>query len=693
MNKTNTTNLDPVLARVLARAFESTCAEMGSAMIRTAISAVFVEGRDFSCALLDPGAELVASANYDPSHLSAMALTGEYVLMQFDWEQLDEGDVVIVNDPYRGGGHLPDICVIRPVYAQGEMLGLAINRGHHIDVGGMSVAGFPGTAKSIYQEGVRIPPVKWFEAGTERPQVMDMILMNVRFPQEQLGDFRGQLASCITAEQRIRDLVERHGLDAVRSAMEETKAHSERLMRRAISDIPDGDYRFTDVMDDDGITRDAYRIAVNLRVEGDGVEVDFEGTSAQAKGPVNSSYGNTVGSVFNAFMHTFGAEIPFNHGSFRPISFDVPRGSMLNPIPPAPVFGGVTETSIRVIDCVFGALAEAVPDRVAAGCYGTCINVAGGGWDEKRNSQFGVYLFQEGGWGGTSWRDGWSSVPNPTSNFSDYPAEVIESTMPLRCVEFSLNEDSAGPGYNRGGFGTKRVYELLAESSEWNALGDRFRNPPHGTRGGEPGHPASLHVIKAGERTESPFDERFGLVSPSKFAGVKLAVHDRIVMSTGGGGGYGDPFAREPARVLADVREGLVSIERAAESYGVSVVDSGGTLEVDEKETERLRAVEHETPTRELPTDCVPASVPSGQEAEELRRVREIVERVRSGFDADNCPACREVDGFRQPCPFHHPFAAEFWEALALEQWANRNGLNLATREGSRTIPARETSG
>lgn len=674
------TELDPVLARVLARAFESTCAEMGSAMIRTAISAVFVEGRDFSCAVLDHRAELVASANYDPSHLSAMALTGEYVLMQYDWEQLEEGDVVIVNDPYRGGGHLPDICVIRPIYAEGEMLGLAINRGHHIDVGGMSVAGFPGTAKSIYQEGVRIPPVKWFEAGVERPQVMDLILMNVRFPREQLGDFRGQLASCITAEQRIRDLVERHGLDAVREAMQETKRHSERLMRQAIREIPDGVYQFTDVMDDDGVGNGPYRIVVGLEVDGDGVLVDFEGTSAQADGPINSSYGNTVGSVFNAFMHTFGSEIPFNHGSFRPIGFNVPRGSMLNPIPPAPVFGGVTETSIRIIDGVFGALAEAVPDHVAAGCYGTCINVAGGGWDERRSRQFGVYFFQEGGWGGTSWRDGWSSVPNPTSNYSDYPAEVIELTMPLRCVEFSLNQDSAGPGYNRGGLGTKRVYEVLADGCEFNALGDRFKVPPHGTQGGDAGRAAFLHVIPADSEGEYPFDERFDLDSPSKFAGVKLGHRDRFVMSTGGGGGYGDPFTREPERVLADVREGLVSVKRAADSYGVGIVERDGSLVVDEEATDRLRSVEHLTPARRIPADYVPASVPSGREAEDVRRARELVERVRSEYTADECPACGEIDGVRLDCPFHHPFAAEFWEARALEQWAARNGLTLSTR-------------
>lgn len=677
--------LDPVLARVLGRSFESICSEMGSAMIRTAISAVFVEGRDFSCAILDDRAELVAAANFDPSHLSAMALTGEYAMMDLGWDDLDEGDVLIVNDPYRGGGHLPDICVVRPIFAEGELLGLAMNRGHHIDVGGMSVAGFPGTARSIHQEGVRIPPVKWFEGGKERRQVMDLILLNVRFPREQLGDFRGQLASCITAEQRIRDLVERYGLDTIKRAMQETKDHSETLMREAIRDIADGDYAFQDVMDDDGVGGGPYLIDVKLNVREDEVTVDFGGSSGQASGPVNSSYGNTVGSVFNAFMHTFGSDIPFNHGSFRPIGFEIPRGCFLNPIPPAPVFGGGTETSIRIIDAVFGALAKAAPDRVAAGCYGTCINVAGGGWDDDRDQQFGVYFFQEGGWGATAWRDGWTSVPNPTSNFNDYPAEVVESTLPLRCVEFTLNEDSGGPGRYRGGLGTRRTYEILADECDVNALGDRFLVPPHGLEGGMPGMKARLLYGKAGSGEQVPFNEAFELASPSKMASVHMERGDTFSMRTGGGGGYGNPFDREPQAVLDDVREGLVSTGQAVDAYGVIVrAEADGPVLDEEATLERRRT----KPVIESQGDfgvTVPAGVSGGQPVEEMRRVERLSSRVLAKVGPDPCETRCPLAGDPVRCPYHHPFALQFWDAQSLEGWSSRHCLIASERAEERS--------
>lgn len=690
-------DLDPILARVLSRAFESTCTEMGSAMIRTAVSAVFVEGRDFSCALLDDQAELVAAANYDPSHLSAMSLTAEYALMELGWENLQEGDVIVVNDPYRGGGHLPDICVIRPIYANGVRLGLAINRGHHIDVGGMSVAGFPGTARSVHQEGVRIPPVKWFEGGVEREQVMDLVLLNVRFPRAQLGDFRGQLASCITAEERIRELVDRHGLETVRAAMQETKDYSEKLMRHAIEQIPDGSYRFSDVMDDDGVGNGPYRINVEIRVNGSDAVVDFSGTSRQAMGPVNSSYGNTVGSVFNAFMHTFGDEIPFNQGCFRPVGFRVPRGSLLNPIPPAPVFGGVTETSIRIIDSVFGALAKAVPEKVAAGCYGTCINVAGGGWDEDRGEEFGVYFFQEGGYGATSWRDGWTSVPNPTSNFNDYPAEVVESTLPILVREIALNEDSGGPGRHRGGLGTRRTYELLADSCDLNALGDRFKFPPWGLEGGQPGRPATLLIQRTGSDEWRRFDEDQPIESPSKFSGVTLYEGDKFSMQTGGGGGYGDPFEREPERVLADVIAGLISAEQARESYGVVIKVAGvGNLptesrfSIDVTETERLRTGGRNPQTLVAP-EAVPPGEPEGQAARNAHRASSLFERVRQQIADDPCRTICEKQGDPIRCPFHHRFAADFWDADSIERWAARNCHIV--REGRRSSSSEKKAG
>jgi N-methylhydantoinase B/oxoprolinase/acetone carboxylase alpha subunit len=672
--------LDAVLARVLARAFSSICAEMGHATIRTAVSAVFVEGRDFSCALLDPRAELVAAANFDPSHLSAMPLTAEYALMELGHEELREGDVIVVNDPYRGGGHLTDIAVLRPVFAGGELLGLAMNRGHHIDVGGMAVAGFPGTARSIFQEGLRIPPVKWFEGGVERRQVMDLILLNVRFPQAQLGDFQAQLASCVAAEQRMRALVDRYGLETTRAAMQEAKDHSERLMRHAIAAIPDGAYRFADLVDDDGVGGGPYRIAVELRVEGDDATIDFAGTSAQAEGPINSSYGNTVGSCFNAFLHAFGAGIDFNGGCFKPIRFAVPRGSFLNPVPPAPVFGGVTEVSIRVIDAISGALAQAVPGSVAAASYGTCLNVAGGGFDAVRGRDFGFYFFQEGGWGATAWRDGWTSVPNPTSNFNDFPVEVLEEELPLRCLEVALHEGSGGAGRYRGGLGTRRAYELLADGCELNALGERFTVAPYGLAGGAAGRPNALLHARAGEQALRPFAEAFAIRSPSKFAALPLRRGDRFALVTGGGGGYGDPLARPPADVAADVGDGLVSTTEARELYGVVLTAHGV---VDAAATAALRATPRAAAPPAPAPEVVPPPAAEGRAAEDAAAAARLATAIRARIGDDPCRTTCPKRGDRIRCPFHHPFALDFWDAAGLERWALRHcPIARALREG-----------
>lgn len=665
--------MDPILQRVLSRAFESVCDEMGSAMIRTAVSAVFVEARDFSCAILDDRAELVAAANFDPSHLSAMPLTAEYALMELGWENLSEGDVIVVNDAYRGGGHLTDICVIRPIFVEGELFGLAMNRGHHIDVGGMAVSGFPGTARSIFHEGIRIPPVKWFEAGEERRQVMDLILLNVRFPRQQLGDFRGQLSSCITAERRIAELVRRHGAATIREAMAATKDHSERLMRAAIAEIPNGTYRFSDVMDDDGVGNGPYEINVAITIDGDEAAVDFAGTSHQAEGPINSSYGNTVGSVFNSFLHVLGGELSFNQGCFRPLRFSIPRGCFLNPIPPAPVFGGVTETSIRVIDAVSGALAEVVPDKVSAGSYGTCMNVAGGGWDPRRSQDFGFYFFQEGGWGATSWRDGWTSVPNPTSNFNDYPAETIESDLPLRCVEVSLNENSAGPGERRGGFGTRRTYEVLADECELSAVCERFIVRPHGLQGGQAGAGNQLLIRRSDDDRFRSFDDAFGTVSPSKFASLRLRRGDRFSMITGGGGGHGPPVARPPAAVAKDVRLRLIDVESARREYGV-VVDEAGV--VDSSATEEARENFTAGSVRSERDPCIVSPVANvGREAEDVARVERIFTSVRTRIDEHPCMTACPKQGDPVRCPFFHDFADHFWDSNSVEAWSSRNCL------------------
>jgi len=672
--------LDPITERVIVNAFHSMCEEMGHTMIRTANSSVFVEGRDFSCALVDANAELVASANFDPSHLSAMALTVEYTMLYFGRDAIREGDVFLVNDPFRGGGHLPDITLIRPVFKDRALLGFAVNRAHHIDIGGMAVAGFPGTARSMFQEGLRIPPVRWYAEGVENRDVMEIIALNVRFPKDQVGDFLAQLASTQIAEQRLLKLAEKYGVDTVVASMNASKDHSERLMRAIFRELPDGEYSFDEFMEDDGVSDRPYRIHVTLTVEGDEVTVDYTGTSPQAEGPINSSYGNTLSSTFNAMLQLVGPEVRFNDGCFRPIKVVAPRGCLLNPTPPAPCFGGVTEGSIRIIDAVLGALAPIAPHRVGAGSYGTCVNFSGGGFDVERGQDFGFYFFCEGGWGASAWRDGWNCTPNPTSNFNDYSVEWIESTLPLIYKEARLNTDSGGPGRWRGGVGTVRTIELTCDNVEINGLGERMIVPPFGIAEGYAGGCSGLRVAFAGREKWQTIVEAYGAVSPSKFNGYHAGKGDRFQIITGGGGGCGRPIDRPPGCVVEDVRDGFVSRRCAKTIYGVVLHDAkDGSLTHDPGKTSKLRE-EMRAEDTQIGDDydlifqsamdrSVSGRVDDRIEAE-IERVNEILAMPRQAFSPEDAAA---KAGKSLDSPFFNERAMRFWDSYSLERWLSRH--------------------
>jgi len=680
-------HVDHVTQRVITNGFRSICEEMGHTMIRTANSSLFVEGRDFSCAIVDPEAELIAAANFDPSHLSAMALTVEFTIIYFGFDNVRPGDIYLVNDPYRGGGHLPDITLIRPIFVGDTLLGFAVNRAHHLDIGGMAVAGFPGTAHSIYQEGLRIPPVRWFAEGIENRDVIEMITLNMRFPKDQFGDFQAQLASTGTAERRLLKLAERYGANVVRACMEEAKDHSEELMRAVLRSIPDGCYSFTEFLDDDGATDQPYKIEVAVTISGDNVCVDYTGTSPQAIGPINSSYGNTLSSTFNAMLQLLGPEVPFNNGCFRPIEVLAPRGCLLNPAPPAPCFGGVTEVSIRIIDAILGALAPVTRDLAGAGSYGTCINFSGGGFDSERGESFGFYFFIEGGWGACAWRDGWNCTPNPTSNYNDYPVEWIETTLPIRYREVRLNTDSGGPGRCRGGVGTVRTIEVIAESIEINSLGERFIVPPFGLEGGDPGACNGVYMRTGSEGRWETVREALGTASASKFYGVTAGYGTWFRMVSGGGGGFGSALERPPESVVDDVVLGLVSRTGACRDYGVLIVErEDGRIDYDEAETEKLRAVMlgAARPRQEERTGIVARILqrtgeitltPQAQAEVTAveRRLREIQGVLQSAENLD--PTAPKGRSLR--IPFLNDRALKYWDADSIDRWIARHGFQM----------------
>lgn len=665
---------DLVTTAVVGGYLESTCREMGLALTRNAISPIFIEGQDFSCAVLDPDRELVAAANFDPSHLCSMAYAADWAVLDLGPEAISPGDVVICNDPYRGGTHLPDVTMFSPVVVEGGLVAYVVTRAHHLDVGGMSPGSIPSGARDVAAEGIRIPPLKWQQGGRENPDVVEMILANVRLPEVQLSDFRAQVASLRAGEERVRHLCERYGAATVIDAMARLQDQSEAAMRSFIASIPDGKYSFTDYMDGDGNTPYRYAIRVEVTIDGDSATVDFQGSSEQAEGAINLPFAMTASSVFNAFLQLAGKDIPFNHGCFRPIRFRAPRGSIVNAQPLAPVFGCTTDTPLRVIDAITGALAEALPDRVIAGSYGTCNCLAGSGTG-RNGEPFLFWFFYEGGWGAASWRDGWNATPNQSANFRDYPVEIIESIYPLRCERVGLLPDSGGAGRSRGGLGTVHAFTFLARTV-LSGFGDRHEIRPYGLRGGLPGAGSRFLFRRAGSEAWVGIERLTG--HPSKFSGLVAEEGDSIMVVNGGGGGYGEPSARDPEALARDVREGLVSPEAAARDHGVTL---GGPP-----------VVEHGPTAGSIPPAGPALSCHSSPR--EIGQVRpsapadELAQRARVALDEVGAGYCRSRCALRadpKRCPYYHPEALEFWPVAALRRWTARNcpiGERLLSRMG-----------
>jgi N-methylhydantoinase B/oxoprolinase/acetone carboxylase alpha subunit len=616
---------------------------MGHALTRNAISPIFIEGQDFSCAILDSKRELVAAANFDPSHLCSMPYSVDWAVLELGQDAIGPTDVVISNDPYRGGTHLPDVTMFSPVFIQSRLIGYAVTRAHHLDIGGMSPGSIPGGARDVFAEGLRIPPLKWAAHGDENQEVINFILSNVRLPEVELSDLRAQVASLLVGVERIQSLCDRYGVASVLGAMDGIKDISEEQMRQFIRVIPDGSYKFVDYMDGDGNTDFRYALHVTLDVRGDAVKIDFNGTSKQAEGAINLPFAMTASSVYNAFLQLAGRDIPFNHGCFRPIGFHAPRGTMVNAQPPAPTFGCTTDTPLRVIDAVVGALAGAIPDRVIAGSYGTCNCVAGAG-STAEGEPFLYWFFYEGGYGASASRDGWNATPNQSANFRDYPVEIIERTYPLRCDAVGLLPDSGGPGEHRGGLGTVHEFTFLAPTL-LSGFGDRHKIRPYGLEGGLPGQGNRFLFRRAGSDRWLGIEELAG--HPSKFSGFVAAKGDSIRILTGGGGGFGDPSRRDPRAVERDLAEGLTTTwpGPAAEHVGAD-----------------------------------PQVLDAFSAVESLGRVRptaaadDLSERVRGVFASIGEETCRSacpLQADAQRCPYHHAEALLFWPRWILQRWTD----------------------
>jgi N-methylhydantoinase B len=531
------------------------------------------ERRDCSCALFDAEGELVAQAENIPVHLGAMPFSVAAALDAFPPAALDPGDAVLLNDPFRGGAHLPDLTLVTPVFADGAdedaaPLAFVANRAHHADVGGSRAGGVAADSTEIYQEGLRIPPVKLYRGGEPNDAVFDTVLANVRTPDERRGDLRAQVAANETGAERYRELHDRYG-DALPEVTAAIQDYAERRTRAEIRDLPDGTYEFADALDDDGRGTEDVRVAAAVTVDGDAVTVDFEGTDPQTPGPVNAVFAVTASATYYAVRCVTDPDVPPNAGAYRPVEVRAPEGTVVNPDPPAAVVGGNLETSQRVTDVVLGALAECAPERVAAAGQGTMNNVTFGGTDPREGVGDGdggrPWAFYETGGGGAGAHaagDGMDGVHVHMSNTLNTPVEVLETAYPLRVRRYALRPDSGGAGEHRGGLGLRRDVAVRGDTA-FSLLADRHRHAPYGLAGGADGATGAAFLLPGGDGDVDADGERL----PPKTT-LELSPGDLVSIRSPGGGGYGAPEDRAAAAIERDLRLGKLSAAAARERYG-----------------------------------------------------------------------------------------------------------------------------
>ena len=494
--------------------------EMGAVLRKTSYSANIKERRDYSCAVYDAAGETVAMGDHMPVHLGAMPLSVRAAMEAF---KLQPGDIALVNDPFQGGTHLPDITAVSPVYCgTAEPAFYLANRAHHADVGGMSPGSMP-LAREIFQEGIRIPPILIQRSGTLDRDLLRLLLANVRTPEEREGDLLAQFASLYRGEMRLLELVERSGLKKVQSRMVALQDYSERMMRAALRSLPRGVYRFEDSLDGDGIRAGRVRIRVKVTLDRDRATVDFTGSDPQAEGPVNANYAVTLAAVMYVFRCLIPEDVPFTAGILRPIRVIAPQGSVVNAVAPSAMAAGNVETSQRITDTLLGALAQAVPDRIPAASSGTMNNLSFGG------AGFAYYETIAGGMGASANAAGLSACHTHMTNSWNTPVEAFEHQYPLRIEGYRVRKGSGGAGRHRGGDGIVREFRFLAPA-EVTLIADRRERGPWGLAGGAPGRPGRDQLVHNGKTRNIPAKVRFD-ANPG----------DLLRIETPGGGGWGKP--------------------------------------------------------------------------------------------------------------------------------------------------------
>lgn len=529
---------DPIRLEVFKHLFAAIAEEMGVVLRKASYSPNIKERRDFSCAVFDKYGRMISQAAHIPVHLGSMPMSVAAAVDHFP--DLSPGDIIILNDPFQGGTHLPDITLVTPVFidlkitekesqnVESQLIGFVASRAHHADVGGMTPGSMP-VARELYQEGLIIPPIKLAEGGRLNRSLVDLILANVRTPGERLGDLEAQIAANQRGANRLVELVNRHGMKTVIQYMDALLAYTERMTRRLLEGLPDGRYEFMDALDDDGVEEQPVPIHVTITIEGDHAKVDFSGSAPQQKGSLNAVYAITLSAVYYVFRSLMEIDVPNNAGCLVPIHVVAPEGSVVNARFPAPVAGGNVETSQRIVDVLFGALAQAFPERVPAASQGTMNNLTIGGWDPEKGKSFTYYETIGGGMGAGPDADGSSAIHSHMTNTLNTPVEALEYAYPLQIVCYEIRRGSGGDGRFQGGDGIRRDVRLLT-AAQATLITERRRFAPYGLKGGSPGVCGQNLLLRDGAASPLPGKGTFDLKKG-----------DILSIQTPGGGGYGNP--------------------------------------------------------------------------------------------------------------------------------------------------------
>ena len=569
--------VDPITFEVITSSFINITDLMGDTLKRVSRSPIIYDSIDFSNALLDDKCELFAQTNNCPVHLGSLHFGAQASVRRFKG-QMDEGDIVVMNDPYMGGLHIPDMTFTMPIFFEGELLCYAASRGHWTDLGGGAVGSRMPSAIHIAQEGLRLPPVKFCEKGRVVEAIRDIIGCNTRVPVQNLGDLEGHRAALLIADREMKKLTNKYGVGVIRECMEQFISYTEARTRAAISTIPDGTYSARDYLDCDGVTDTPYYIQVTLTVSGDEITVDFNGTDKMAKGPINYPYSGTHSAVCWALKFFLDQDAPANAGMYRPIKVMLPEGVFINAKWPAPVFMGNMPTSEKIADVIWEALAQAIDGKMTGMPYGDSNGVSIGGVAQDRS-----FVFMDlppGGWGATSEHDGMNATYSRQGNCMDLDIELAEVLYPIRITRRELIQDSGGPGKFRGGLSLRVGFTPTDIDVVIGHTTSRTKEGAPGVFGGKNGRPG--RSIRNYEKADSEVIAGWledGSWKICMFDNVRIRKGEDITLELQGGGGWGNPREREPQAILEDVLNGYVSTQTAERDYAVIINPKTMTIE------------------------------------------------------------------------------------------------------------------